>query len=288
MHSKRTPILSTDLLLVISVTILTVIFVTVHYLENSSFRVVLGSLFILFTPGYSLIAALFVRKNDLSGIERLALSFGLSIALSPLIGLLLNYTPYGIRLTPILISISFLTLLLCGVAFIRRKRLPAEDRFYVDFTAYFKSFKSFMGASKKERILSLILIISIIIAISSTVYIIVKPKEGERFTEFYILGPDGKASNYPTNLTPGDNGRVIIGIVNHENTPTSYHLVIASNGTVMDELTFNLKNKEKKEINYSFTAGDPGVRKMEFLLFKLPDNNNVYRSLHLWINIQGG
>jgi len=38
-------------------------------------------------------AALFPGKDDLDGIERIALSFGLSIAVVPLMGLALNYTP---------------------------------------------------------------------------------------------------------------------------------------------------------------------------------------------------
>ena len=48
----------------------------------------------LFLPGYALIATLFPRKDDLDGIERIALSFGLSIAITPLLGLALNYTPF--------------------------------------------------------------------------------------------------------------------------------------------------------------------------------------------------
>ncbi|MHB8987039.1 MAG: DUF1616 domain-containing protein [Eubacteriales bacterium] len=45
----------------------------------------------------------FSRRRD--GIERVALSFGLSIAVVPLVGLILNYTPWGIRLAPILASL---------------------------------------------------------------------------------------------------------------------------------------------------------------------------------------
>jgi len=53
-----------------------------------------------------LIAALFPRRNALDSIERVALSFWLSIAVVPLIGLILNYPPWGIKLEPILISIT--------------------------------------------------------------------------------------------------------------------------------------------------------------------------------------
>ncbi len=55
-------------------------------------RIILGLPFLLFFPGYTLVAALFTRKEGMGSIERVALSFGLSIAVVPLIGLILNYT----------------------------------------------------------------------------------------------------------------------------------------------------------------------------------------------------
>ena len=82
--------------------------------------------------GDSLIAALFQRKDDLDGIERIALSFGLSIAISPLFGLALNYTPFGIRLSPVLIVLSVFTISLAIAAYARRSMIPEEDRFVVE------------------------------------------------------------------------------------------------------------------------------------------------------------
>ncbi len=87
----------------------------------------------LFLPGYSLIATLFPRKDDLDAIERIALSFGLSIAITPLLGLALNYTPFGIRLSPILIVLSVFTVSLTIIAYARRSMIPGEDRFVVNF-----------------------------------------------------------------------------------------------------------------------------------------------------------
>jgi uncharacterized membrane protein len=101
----------TALALVIFLTILCIPFVLIPPLnEISPVRIILGLPLMLFLPGYALIATLFPRKGDLDGIERIALSFGLSIAITPLLGLGLNYTPFGIRLTPILIVIRYLQL----------------------------------------------------------------------------------------------------------------------------------------------------------------------------------
>ena len=74
-------------------------------------RYVLGSIFVLLLPGYSLIKTLFPTK-EIDNIERTALSIVMNLALVPLVGLLLNYTPWGIRLTPITLSLLSLTTIL--------------------------------------------------------------------------------------------------------------------------------------------------------------------------------
>ncbi|MCK4491168.1 MAG: DUF1616 domain-containing protein [Candidatus Altiarchaeales archaeon] len=39
------------------------------------------------------------------------------------------------------------------------------------------------------------------------------PSRGETFTEFYLLGPGGMAGDYPTTLSVGGDGAVIVGVV---------------------------------------------------------------------------
>jgi len=81
-------------------------------------RYVFGSIFVLFLPGYSLIKALF-GSEELDNIERFALSIGLSLALVPMAGLLLNYTPWGIRTTPVTFCLLALTLVFASAAVVR-------------------------------------------------------------------------------------------------------------------------------------------------------------------------
>jgi len=83
-------------------------------------RYAAGAVFVLYVPGYTLIEALYPKADELERLERFALGVGLSLAVVPLVGLVLNYTPWGIRLDPIFASLSLLTLVL-GVAGVYRK-----------------------------------------------------------------------------------------------------------------------------------------------------------------------
>lgn len=58
-------------------------------------------------------------EDTIDGIERLALSVGLSIAIVPLVGLILNYTPFGIRIESIFVSLSLIIILLFAVYYQR-------------------------------------------------------------------------------------------------------------------------------------------------------------------------
>jgi uncharacterized membrane protein len=83
-------------------------------------RYIFGSIIVLFLPGYSLVEALYPGEEDLTPLERLALSIGLSLAIVPLIGLVLNYTPWGIRLNPVLTAITATTIMLLTISAYRK------------------------------------------------------------------------------------------------------------------------------------------------------------------------
>ena len=99
----------------------------------SYIRNALGIIFVLWLPGYTFIKALFpvqvpikMSTENLDTIERIALSLGMSIALVPIISLLLNYTPWGIRLTPIVLSLFALTLVFATAAVIREQQIKKQ------------------------------------------------------------------------------------------------------------------------------------------------------------------
>lgn len=287
----------------------------VPYLNESFLRILLGVPLVLFIPGYALIAALFPAARDIDGIERVALSFGLSIAIVPLTGLALNYTPWGIRLDPIVTCLSILTIGLCIAAQYRRAQLPPEERFSVPFHAIrqliTEEFFNKAGSSRTDRILSLILLVAIVAAVTTTVYVIVVPKEGEKFTEFFILGEKQKAADYPTRLITGTNSSVYIGIGNHEYRTINYTVETyltnmsfdeKTNTTsldamdLLDRFTVPVSNNQTIINPYSFTPTSSRFNRIDFLLFNetVPDNriqgmdriNRSYRDLHLWVTIR--
>jgi uncharacterized membrane protein len=93
----------------------------------SLIRNVLGVLFVLWLPGYTSMRALFpsgvpikASTENLETIERIVLSIGMSLAIVPIVGFILNYTPWGIRLTPIVLSLMTLTIIFATFA-VRRE-----------------------------------------------------------------------------------------------------------------------------------------------------------------------
>jgi hypothetical protein len=86
----------------------------------------LGVIFVLFLPGYAFMKALLQRKvpfkttsETFDTIERVILSIGLSIALTPMVGLILYYSPFGIGLAPVTLSLLVFTTVFATAAMAR-------------------------------------------------------------------------------------------------------------------------------------------------------------------------
>jgi len=290
-------------------------------------RTILGLPFILFIPGYILIFALFPTKKGGRGInemERIGLSFCFSIAITSLLGLILNYTPWGIRLESILLSLFFFTVSFGIIAFYRWKKTNLDQRFIISLeTSHFKS------SSTMDNILTIIIALSIFIAGASIVYIIITPNTKESFTEFYILTANGNSTNYPRDIIAGGNTSIILGLINHEYKKMNYTIEIwlidestifnestQKNDTIYNHAWFmdkkvvslnhtqitNEKTQIKKwEYNYTFTINKSGHLKLDLLLFTTPTEDhsaekdykdsidliikNAYKELHLWVYV---
>ncbi len=278
--------LPSDLLVILTWVLLTLVFIAIPVLADTFVRTLLGIPVVLFIPGYVLIAALFPRKKDLEFIERITLSFGLSIAVVPLLGLLLNFT-FGIKLFPILITLCLYTLSLTFIAAYRREKLNENEQYSVSFRIYEIINNEIKNhRSGTDKILTLLLIFLLVVAVGMVYFVIATPKSGERFTEFYILNASGKSDNYPTNLKYNSPCELMVGVVNHEYAPVNYTIKVALEGEVLNDTNVMLYHNETWEKNMTFVPNKEGNdTKLEFLLFKENNFTSPYRELHLWVNI---
>jgi uncharacterized membrane protein len=317
------------LVAVIAVVIVTLGAVFLPVLSESPLRILVGLPFVLFIPGYAFIAALFPEAGSRSasdtsngdddadadgrgidGIERVALSFGLSIAVVPLIGLVLNFTPWGIRLVPIMLSVSGFTLIATAVAARRRRALPAAERFTVPYRAWVAAGRTelFEPETRTDGILNVVLVLSLVLAVSSVGYAVAVPQQGEQFSEFYLLteGPDDElvADDYPTEFTAGEPQSLYVGIGNQEYESVQYTVVVAiqdvrfvnNESEVREEQrlrTFEttVAHNETWQLNHTVAPTLTGERlRLTYFLYKgeAPQNptvDNAYRELHLWVNV---
>ncbi|MDO5845135.1 MAG: DUF1616 domain-containing protein [Methanocorpusculum sp.] len=302
-----------DLIVIALWLILAIATIYIPFINETFIRVIFTVPVILFIPGYVLIAALFPEKKSIDGIERFALSVGLSIAVVPLIGLVLNYTPFGIRLDPIVISLVIFTVIMMIITFYRRARIPKEEKFEVPFDKVKPTIKEeFFPKNQKpfDKVLSIILIIAIVAAVVTTVYVIAFPKDGEKFTEFFVLGEKKMADDYPEKFAAGSEQFVWIGINNHEYRNVTYTVDVllmnaewnnVTNSSVinsyepLDRFEVMLANDEEYLEMYNFSVASTQYNRLEFLLYNetVPyyyasaeeKIASAYRDLHLWIKV---
>ena len=284
-------------------------------LNETPIRIILEIPLVLFIPGYCLIAVLFPKEGDLGLIERIMLSIGVSIAVVPLIGLGLNFTQWGIRLDPIVISLTFFTYVMILVAIYQRAILPVEKRFRIPFSAIVGSIRQEVmppGERGVDRVLSVVLMLVMIAVVLGTVYVIVTPKEGgKRFTEFYVLGEKQIAADYPDQIITGQDYPVYIGVGNYEKRDMAYTIETWLLKTEFDNVTnisriiamdpndhvsFTLAHNATTIIPYNLSFKKTGYDRVEFLLFNEggpgldvtgSDRINAsYRDLHLWVTVR--
>jgi len=290
-------------------------------------RIILGLPFLLFIPGYLLSFALFPLRKTNTGIdtiERMALSFALSLAIVPIIGLGLNYTPWGLQLVPILLSLLAFIIGVGAIALYRWYRIPSEGRLITVLTLSLPKLEKNL-----DSVLTIILVASIIIAPASLTYVILSSRTGKPFTEFYLLNPDGIVGGYQRDLAIGENTNVIIGIANHEYKTINYTIEIwllnqtivynestNEDKTVFDHLWYIHKMsvvldhtqadieepwEPQWEYNFTFNITKKGDFKLLFLLFTTPTEkytvdvdykdmaeqkiNSSYRATNLWLDV---
>ena len=233
-------------------------------------RVALSVVFLLFAPGYALAAALFPGREDIDGVERLALSLGLSIAAVPLIGLLLNYTSWDIHLLPMTFGLAVFTIVTLLVALYRRYHLEPGLRFF-----------SRRNAAAFGGNLTLLATVTLIGAIVIVTAQTLRPTHAA--TEFYLLGSGGRLENFPSELRPGQTFKVTLGIRSFGGQDEAYRVHLPFAGDAADIEVPKLEDGGLWQQTLTLKAPlGSGRQPLSFELYR-EGSLKPYRTLHYYV-----
>jgi len=155
------------------------------------------------------------------------------------------------------------------------------------FSGRQSSLRRRLELSTRNKALSIFLGILIVAVIGAIVCVATSPPTGEQFTEFDVLGLGGKAEDYPRNLAIGDEGKVLLEIVNHEYQEMHYRVELKIEEMQNEKVNVVvLKHGERWKQEVSFTPQHAGEnQRVDIYLFKQREDN-PYRSLYLLVDVR--
>ncbi len=263
--------------------------------DGNFLRVIFGIPLLIFFPGYALVSALWPGKS-LENIERIALSFGLSIVLTAIVGMVMVYTT-GLSLVSIIMGLLVLIMLLCVLTFFQRSKIPEDDIFDFQLSKAIPQ----MPDNKPEMFFIILLTCCLIVSGITMGYLITRPASGESYSEFYVLDINSTTQDYPVNLSTNEVGQVIVGINCNEYSFTEYEILFGLDGAGDTGLTstwdepqvINTPILTRRSVDldhdgvfeeiceFSFTT--PGTYKIVWEL-EINGQDTDYE-VHLWINV---
>lgn len=143
---------------------------------------------------------------------------------------------------------------------------------------------------ERERQLTLLLAGAVLVSALGVMYLSATPDErADPFTEFYIEGAEGNASDYPQNLSVGETGTLTVGIGNREQRTMQYTLVMRLGDETIRTQRITVEDDEQWERERSFTPSSAGRKRLHLSLYQgdeaSPDAE-PYRTLYIWVTVE--
>lgn len=300
-------------------------------------RVLLAGTALLVLPGYVVVAVLFPHRgavaapgrlstfrgpDGVSSRERLALAFGLSLAMLPVIGILVSISPWGFSESTV--AGAFAAFVGVGGLFaaVVRRRLPPAKRFRIPIDRWTTDLRGALGrGSATERAVNALVIASVVVALLAAGGALAVPQGGESFTDFAVLAEndDGElvAGGYPDDLAANGSATLVTAVENREGEPTTYTVVVTmermdasadgSNASGGAAPGANASDGATVELQRFEATVEPGQRwtrrhevepalagervRVHYYLYRgdapaTPDASSAYR--HLWLSVSNG
>jgi uncharacterized membrane protein len=320
------PALPVDLLAVVGYVAVAVAVLTQSGVYGTPLAVAVGLPLLFFAPGYALVSLLFpgatpddtatnrttavVRQHGLTGGERAALGFGLSVALLPILGVAVAASPWPLAPSTVLLSVAGLAAGLALLGAIRRLRRPADRRFSLPIRAWIGDARRAVSeGSAADTALDIGLAAAVIVAVAAVGYAVAAPGPEPGYTSVSLLSQNetGKfvADDYPQNFQSGEGRPLVVELTNEERSRTDYSVVVelqrvrqADDGgaEVLEErklatFTPTVESGETWRTTHEVTPTMTGEDlRLVYLVYKgeppeEPTTENAYRHVHVWIDV---
>lgn len=300
-----------DLWAAIAWTLLTVVMALTQ--GGGFLQVVLGVVFVVVLPGYTLLAVLFPERHQsvqghgseahrmgLDPFERGVISLGLSIAIVSILLLALNFSPWALAHVPVIVTLGGFNTVASVAGIVRRRSLAPQHRLQIRLEIP----AAISPTSPLDTALNVLLLVSLTVAVGTLAYVMANPNPGEPFTEFYVLGPEGHAS-YPENLPAGEPLDVTVGIENHEHSNATYEVTILDqtgtwiqtdgnrsfrprSNTTLANWAVQVADEERWTGNRSLDLSGEGPHRVLFQLRMEGIEDDPYRDLRIYVNVTSG
>jgi uncharacterized membrane protein len=325
-----------DVLVVVLWTVTAVVAVLGVGVEQSFLRTLLVTPLVLLFPGYALLEVLFPERSSaaensrldsgstsgattagsrlvgIDGLERFVLAIVVSLGLVPLVAFVINYTPYGLRLRPIMTAVAGVTLVFSVLGFVRRLRLPAERRRSSSFTraparlwSRYVTGGADRGRTRRplvpqtgaHRLFNVLLVVSLLTLAGSVGYAAVTPPGDDTgFTEAYLVTQTGTgeytSEELPNEFTAGESRQLSVALGNHEHEQVTYTVVATLDGTELSRAETTVAAGETGYVEREITPQQTGDSlPLQFFVYKgdapdTPTPETAYRTVELWISVQ--
>ncbi len=281
-----------DLALILITTTAAIVLVFAPSASYGTGRAIAGLLLIFFVPGYAMLAAIFPKKETVTHVVRVIFSLVFSVIVVGGVGLILSYTQFGLTTEPLVAFITLFIIVSTCAAYARRRSLSSDERFAISMPSVLDARRA-LSLQEVTRTLDKTLVIALILIVSTSliasIYLLAMPYSGQRYTELYVLGPNGKTQDYPNQLRLGENKSVIVGVTNREQRAVEYTLVTTLNGTAgsstISTEKFGLTNDQNWEKTEVIQPDQTGTNlKLSFLLYANDDASPIQQA-HLWLNV---
>lgn len=319
--------------LVGTVVLVTVAALLVFWTDIQLLQGLIGLPALLFAPGYVFLAVLFPRRDlthqqtdgtatlsheetqggvlhqQIRRKERIALSVGLSVALIPLLGLIV--APIAGSLSPEVTVTALLGFVVLGAILgaIRQNSVLPDERPQFSIKSAITPRKITIGNERRlDHGLFVLLVAGVLATVIAVSLSLVAPLQGEQYTSVTLLtaGSNGElqASNYPTELTVGERENLVLQVENNERSETTYTVIAELQRVTDDGSSITVTETERLlRRQKSIAPGDtwtvehavaPSMAgtdlRLKYSVYrgKPPQESrtgSAYRNLHLWVTV---